>query len=184
MEKWKDIPSFEGVYSISDEGRLKSFKMDKGGRVMKMTNSKGDYFRIILSTKTSIRHASIHRLVAEAFIPNLENKEQVNHKDGNKQNNVVENLEWVTAKENMSHAINMFPQILNEVRKYNKYVRPKAIKQITADGELLAIYPNSVSASKVTGVCQRNILQVASKEEYKPGKTRSQAGGYIWEYAV
>jgi hypothetical protein len=65
---------------------------------------------------------------------------------------------------------------------YNKFVRPKIIEQLSFDGSILAEYPNSEEAKKATGVCHRNILQVANQTEYKPGKTRKQAGGYVWRF--
>ena len=65
---------------------------------------------------------------------------------------------------------------------YNKYVKPKEICMFDLDGYYLASFPNAKTAEKITGVCSRNILQVASHTEYKKGMTRSQAGGYIWKY--
>lgn len=183
METWKTIPGFEGLYQISDKGRLKSFKQYEAGKILSRKNSKGDYIRTVLCGKgVKSRSISIHRLVAEAFIPNPDNKPEVNHIDGNKQNNRVENLEWVTRAENAHHAIKFNPNITKAMVRYNRFVRPKTIQQFSIAGKLIAEYPNSIEAEKATGVCQRNILQVAGKEEYKPGKTRKQAGGYIWRY--
>lgn len=126
--------------------------------------------------------ARMHRLVAEAFIPNPENKPEINHKDGNKQHNHVDNLEWVTKSENARHAIGMNPDQTQGMNYYNQYIRPKSILQLSLTGEIIAEYPNGHEASAATGVCHRNIIQVASGTEYKPGKVRKQAGGYGWRY--
>jgi hypothetical protein len=180
QELWKDIPEFEGVYQISNFGRLKSFKIVLTGRVLSNKEKSGKYFSVVLKYKGKIRYVRMHRLVAEAFIPNPENKPAVNHKDLNKQNNRVDNLEWATNSENCRHAIEHYPNYFAGINYYNKFVRPLPICQYTLEGKFIKSYPNAAEASKATGVCQRNILQVAMKTEYKPGKTRKQAGGYIW----
>ena len=182
METWKDIKGFEGIYQISNMGRAKSFKADPNGRILSIKNSKGDYLNIVLCHGNKRRSVKVHRLVAEAFIPNPDNKPEVNHKDGNKQNNRVGNLEWVTRAENHRHALALNPNILKGMVQYNRYIRPRTIQQFTMDGRFVAEYANSTEAEKATGVCQRNILQVANRDEYKPGKTRRQAGGYIWRF--
>lgn len=181
-EIWKDIPSFEGIYQISNWGRLKSFKAKVEGYVLSNIDKTGHYLSVVLCYQEKLRYTRIHRLVAEAFLTNPENKKCINHKDFNKQNNAVENLEWVTFKENSNHAAKLKPSMLTGMINYNKFVRPKIIQQFTLDGQLLAEYPNSTEASKATGVCFRNILQVASKDEYRLGKTRKQAGGFVWAY--
>lgn len=181
-ETWKYISGFEGIYQVSNLGRLKSFKAEPNGRVLKNTNANGDYISVVLQYKNKIRYVRMHRLVAEAFIPNPENKKCINHKDFNKQNNAVGNLEWVTFKENSAHAAKLKPSMLAGMINYNKFIRPKVILQITLSGLIIAEYPNSIEAQKATSVCQRNILQVASKDEYKPGRTRKQAGGYMWRF--
>lgn len=186
IETWKDIKGFEGVYQISSLGNLKSFKEDKNGRILSNKNSKGDYLSVVLEKrsehKTHKRYVRIHRLVAEAFMSNPENKTQINHIDGNKQNNNVKNLEWVTPSENIKHAIRLNPNMVKGMNIYNTYTRPKTIQQFSLDEILLGEFPNSKEAERVTGVCHRNILQVASGDEYKPGKVRKQAGGYIWRF--
>jgi hypothetical protein len=182
-EIWKDIPGYEGLYQVSNFGRLKSFKISSDGKIMKLTNKKGWYFTIVLQginkpTKTT----RIHRLVAELFIENTNRKPFVNHKDSNKQNNHYLNLEWVTSRENIIHSLINNPNSIQKMIDKNRYLVPKNIYQYTLDGIQINSFSNSTEAQNITGVCHRNILQVASKDEYRPGKIRHQAGGFIWSY--
>ena len=99
-EFWKDIEDYEGVYQVSSFGRVKRIKTD---RILTSHKNSGGYLRVDLSKNSVVYAKSIHRLVAQAFIPNPENKSQVNHIDEDKTNNKVSNLEWMTAKENSNH---------------------------------------------------------------------------------
>jgi len=182
MEIWKDIEDWEGIYQVSNYGRLRSFKAKKEGYILSNVNKTGDYFSVVLSVGKRRRYARMHRLVAEAFLPKLDHSPEINHKDGNKQNNHADNLEWVDRKTNHAHAIAHVPTMLSGLKRYNTVVRPKRIVQYDLNGRRIAEFLNSVEAQRATGVCQRNILQVASKTEYKPGMIRRQAGGYIWKF--
>ena len=99
-ELWKDIKGYEGLYQVSNFGRIKRVTT---GRILKGRKNKGDYLIVELSKNNIASGKTIHRLVAQAFIPNPENKPQVNHIDEDKTNNMVSNLEWMTAKENNNH---------------------------------------------------------------------------------
>lgn len=99
-EVWKDIKGYEGLYQISNLGRVKRVTT---GRILKGDKNKDGYLLVKLCKNSIGSNKRIHRLVAEAFIPNPENKPQVNHIDENKINNRVDNLEWVTANENINH---------------------------------------------------------------------------------
>lgn len=109
MEEWKDIAGFEGMYQVSNVGQVRSLdRVDnrgykQKGRTVKPSTSKG-YQNAHLCKLSKYTTISIHRLVALAFISNPDNRPQVNHIDGNKQNNHISNLEWATAKENINHA--------------------------------------------------------------------------------
>lgn len=111
-EIFESIKGYEGMYEISNFGRVKSLqKTTKFGlrfktypeKILLPQNNNNGYLKVILGGKNKY----IHRLVAEAFIPNPENKPQVNHKDGNKKNNHVDNLEWATSKEDSDHKHSM-----------------------------------------------------------------------------
>lgn len=100
-EIWKDIKGYEELYQVSNMGRVKSLKR---GAILKPSHNGCGYLKFVLSKNNNQKTFYIHRLVAEAFIPNLGNKPQVNHIDGNKENNIVSNLEWSIAKDNILHS--------------------------------------------------------------------------------
>ena len=104
MEIWRDIKDYEGLYKVSNQGRVKSLKKKFGKQetetIMKPVMQWTGYMRIGLIKDKKLKTHMVHRLVAQAFIPNPENKPIINHIDGNKANNDVDNLEWATFKEN------------------------------------------------------------------------------------
>ena len=116
FELWKDVKSFEGLYQVSTLGRVRSLdkyidvkirnvdKVLKRGKILKPSYDKDGYLRICLCENQQRIYRSIHRLVAMAFIPNPDNKPCVNHIDSDITNNKVDNLEWVTPKENVHHS--------------------------------------------------------------------------------
>lgn len=109
-EQWKDIEGFERLYQISNLGRIKSLHKICGQKRMseqikKIRTNRGGYCEVLLYKNGICTCSRVHRLVANAFIPNIENKPEVNHINGIKTDNRAENLEWVTASENSRHAI-------------------------------------------------------------------------------
>lgn len=106
QEIWKDVVGYEGLYAVSSLGRVKSFKYDYiNGRFLNFIGIKfKKYFNVLLTKDAITKSFLVHRLVAIAFIKNIENKPQINHKDKNTNNNIVSNLEWCSSRENMIHA--------------------------------------------------------------------------------
>ena len=116
-EIWKDIKGYEGLYQVSNYGRIKSFVGWDGKKYVKRekmlnpyiqkTNTNSTYYRNVVKLKKNkkSKDMKVHRLVAEAFIPNPNDYPIINHKDGNPLNNNVNNLEWCTQKQNVEHAI-------------------------------------------------------------------------------
>lgn len=183
VEEWKWVKNFEGIYQVSNLGRVKSFKKYSDGYILSQKNRKGGYLTATLSCSKNMNRKSIkiHILVAQAFIGEIPKGYHVHHIDGNKQNNVYTNLEIIHPKKHHIETQKQYPQITTGMVNYNKFERPKHILQYDADGHFIAEYANGQIASKLTGICRRNILQVANGEEYKPGKVRKQAGGYVWK---
>ena len=119
IEIWKDIIGYEGIYQVSNLGNVKSFHNSKinNGFVLKPSKSKKGYLIVYLSKNSIMKSIKIHRLVAIAFIENKSNKPQVNHINGNKTDNNVNNLEWVTNSENMLHAYSNGLMFFSEKRR-------------------------------------------------------------------
>lgn len=182
QEIWKYIEETNDVYMISNFGRVKSFVEDKqNGYILSIKNSRGWYLSALMKVNGKYKTFRVHRLVAKYFVPNPKNKSEINHIDGNKQNNHHSNLEWVTRHENVLHAMNTGLSNFGPMIKRNRFENPDIIGQYDMDGNFIAAYANSKVASIYTGVCGRNILQVAHKDEYKPGIIRNQAGGFKWK---
>ena len=112
-EIWKDIKGYEGLYQISNTGKIKSLERYKDNhskkqlvkeKIRKQIISKTGYYTCMLTKNGNLKLFKVHRIVAEAFIPNPNNYPIINHIDGNKLNNNVSNLEWCTRSENQKHA--------------------------------------------------------------------------------
>lgn len=140
-EKWHKVVGFEEQYAVSNLGRIKSFRYKNGYLVRIMSPSVvHGYLRVELRKEGKKISVGVHRLVAEAFIPNLENKPIVNHKNGRKQDNRVENLEWATNSENVSHAFRVLgvkahggkpPRMVRNIETGKIY---QSISEVETDG--------------------------------------------------
>ena len=168
MARWMPVKGYEEQYLVSDEGEVLSLRRKVfNGKGFGIRQSKflkpglrgknGHYYKfVILSNGEVVERKAVHRLVAEAFLPNPDNLPEVNHKDENRLNNHVENLEWCT-------------------REYNAgYSKNKAVLQF-CDGEQIAEYKSIKVASQQTGI-SRNCISNALR-----GRAMS-AGGYQWYY--
>ena len=165
MEIWHDIEGYEGLYQISNKGRVKS--LYKGSeRILKPRLNSSGYYFITLCNDSVSKQFQLHRLVAQAFIPNLYNKPQVNHLDENKLNNCVNNLEWVTAKENNNYGTR------NERITGRPFI---PILQYSKDGEFIKEWPSALEVKRVLGIHNTSIIQCCK------GKYKS-SGGFVWKY--
>lgn len=183
QEIWKSIEGYEGKYEISSFGRVKSLS-DQNGRkrelILKPRMSKNGYLYLNLWASSKGRAKKIHRLVAETFIPNPENKETVNHKNCVKTDNRVENLEWTTPKENSQHAV-LHGRYRDEHGENNpmfgKHGKEcpfsKPVMQYSLDGEFIKEWENVKIASEALGIS--HISSCARGE-------RNKAGGFVWKY--
>ena len=122
MEVWKDIPGYEGKYQISNMGRVKSLPRNEKfckrptEVILKTFICGSGYQEVILKDNGTRKPKLIHRMVAESFVPNPSGKEEVNHKDGDKDNNRYTNLEWVTPRENIRHSYDVLSHKTNGKR--------------------------------------------------------------------
>jgi len=166
-EIWKDIKGYESLYQISNYGRLKSLIKKEKIIIIKLIHDKKNYLNYTLHKNGRTKSEKIHRLVAEAFIPNSENKPQINHINGIKTDNRVCNLEWCTNSENQIHA---YKNGLEKPRFKRK------VKQYDLNGNYINSYEYILDAKKVLNIDNSSISAVCR------GK-RKTAGGYIWKYA-
>ena len=186
-EIWKDIKGYEGYYQISNRGRVKSLarkvKYQNTTRELKekikstFISSNG-YERVELSKDNSNKKYNIHRLVADAFIPKIENKEFVNHINGIKTDNRVENLEWCSQSENELHAYRTGLAKNSEkqrkaVSEYAKENRVKPIIQLGIDGSFIKEWKSAVKASEILKIGNKTISNCVT------GRSKT-AGGYKW----
>ena len=176
------IKGFEH-YTVNENGDIFNTLT---GKKRKPSVSRNGYCSVDLYNKTKMKRFFIHRLVATAFLPNPNNYPQVNHKDENPRNNNVQNLEWCTAKYNMSYGIGGKTRHLkidytkpcyreNAIKNGKKCSKPVA--QYDKEGNFIRAYESAKEASRITKADHSHILDCCN---YKPG--RYSAGGYIWKF--
>ena len=186
MEIWKDIKGYEGLYQVSNLGRVKSLSRyifasngirKSKERILKQAKArsggkgkrehKSVYYVVGLSKNSKSKTFRTHRLVAETFLQKIEGKSQVNHKDLNKLNNKLSNLEWCSHKENIDHS------------RKNRKIKTRAKKLVMLDSHdniLLCFYSTILAAKYINGYTT-HIINVCNKRGYS--KT---AYGYKWQY--
>lgn len=182
-EVWKDIKGYEKIYQVSNFGKVKRLTFINGNvklqkeRMSTPTNNGHGYLIVGLSKNGKRKNFYVHRLVAETFLDNLNNLPQVNHKDGNKKNNRVDNLEWCTASENQIHSYKVLKT------KYNLFglniSREKQKKKVSAykNGKLFKTF-NSISEAGRFMKVNPSCICGCCKGIYKTCK------GYIWKYEL
>lgn len=137
IEEWRWVPGYEGLYMVSSLGNVMSQRSGKGSSpmsILKPSIGNSGYLQVVLRGNGKSKNVMIHRMVAVAFIPNYDHKEQVNHIDGDKTNNCVQNLEWVSRSENMLHAYRELG--------FDVSGRRKTAKKLTRE-QILDIYHSS-----------------------------------------
>ena len=163
-EIWKEIKGTNGNYQVSNLGNIRSIPRNrtKGGILKPLKCDRNNYDLVSIYINGVKKRCFIHKLVAQAFIPNPLNKPQVNHKNGNKHDNRASNLEWVTCQENITHTYR------HQLHKTKQVIQVK-------DNKIVKVYRNSLFASKETGIIQSSIWYCLN------GKQKT-AGGFEWCY--
>lgn len=193
LNELKGFENFKG-YSVTSDGKVYThFKrynkswvlLDEPKKELKPAFNKKGYPTVRLSSENRKKSARIHRLVALAFIPNPDNKPEVNHIDGNKQNNKAENLEWVTNAENhrhkMEHNLNIVKSGAEHYMRLRNYQegdhhRCKKVLQIDSGGNVIAEYKSLSLAAKAIGIDYSSISKAVHGHIPR-------AGGYIWKFS-
>ena len=188
IEEWRDIRGYEGVYQISSLGRIRSLDRyvdDKGhkrfvkGKILKPSKHKNNYEYVVLYDR---KHRMIHRLVAETFIDNIDNKRTVNHINGDKSDNRVINLEWCTHKENINKAWDLGLYKISDLQRQKGKERGKnnckKIIQMDLQNNVIKVWDSLTEASKTLNISLGTIGNCArGLTSYKT------AAGYKWRYA-
>lgn len=170
-EKWKDIEGFEGLYQVSDQGRIKSFQQWKRAGsprefILKPSISTTGYCQVTLYKEHQRSKFLVHRLVANAFVSNPSNFPHINHIDEDKENNRASNLEWCTAAYNNNYGTAKFRSILS---------KSMMVDQLLPSGQFLARYVCISVASEITGIPKSSIKSCCIGE--------CQSGnGFVWRY--
>lgn len=182
-EIWRDIKGYEGIYQVSNFGNVRSLdRYGKGkhgkafykGKMFTPNTIKYGYKQVCLRKDGKYRMFLVHRLVAKAFIPNPNNKPHINHIDRNTSNNSVDNLEWVTHKENMNYEPS---KIVMSQSQLNEKVKSKRVLQYTLEGDLIKEWPSASEIKRELGF-ERSCICRCCRGEFE------QMYGYKWEYSA
>lgn len=173
---WKSIKGFDNKYFVNESGEIMSSFPGKKSRILKPISKSYGYQKVNLQKGSCISQVSIHRVVAEAFLPNPEGKKQVNHKNGNKHDNRVENLEWVTPSENTRHSFAVLgKKSPNLGKRGKKNPLSRAVCQYDLQGYYVGAW-NSISDAARFYAC--NPCQIINNIK---GRTKT-CHGFMWRY--
>jgi hypothetical protein len=177
QEVWKDIQDYEGLYQVSNLGRIKSLPRNgtiNSNRILKQFIKNSGYCCVILSKNNMTVCKTVHRMVAQAFLNNPNCYPVINHKDENKLNNNVNNLEWCTQKYNINYGVCREKMSKNHSHKGRK---GKPINQFDKDMNLINTFKSITEAGEKLKINYKNICMCCKGQ-------RKTAGNYIWEYAI
>lgn len=169
MSEWREVSGYEGRYLVSDDGRLLSLRSG----VMNPPLSREGYRKVVLVKDGEKRCLLLHRLVAQAFVPNPDGKPTVNHINEDKEDNRAVNLEWTTVRENDNHGTRN-ARIADSHR--GRGGKRKPVRMLAEDGSCVCEYRGVVEAANETGVNASSISKCLSG-------ARASAGGFVWRYA-
>ena len=173
-EEWRDVTGYEGIYEVSNWGRVKRVLIRRGAKGGILNPKKGEPgISVSLYDKGNDRTSTVHKLVATAFLERLPEHTQVNHKDGNRWNNHVDNLEWCTASENIQHAHDNLER--NFTAFGENHANSKTVSQYSKEGDLINVWGGVNEAGRALGIQFTNIAKCARGE-------RPYAGKFIWKY--
>lgn len=194
-EIWKDVSNYEGLYQVSNLGRVKSLEKiifsdgvarRRRERILKSTNRRG-YRQLTLSKWGDKKQKSVHRLVAESFIPNPDCKLEINHIDGDKANNKVNNLEWCTRRENAIHSVRVLGHKSKtwqleqfQLKKGHLSWNSKKVKCVET-GE---VFDSIAKAGRAKGIARGSLGRITyccTGKKLGNKKVKS-VGGYRWEF--
>lgn len=187
-EQWRPVLGWEGLYEVSNLGRVRSLprfipKKDGkfyrcGGRLLNQFEHYA-YLVVRLRYMCEGKIAYVHRLVAEAFVEGYFDGAVVNHKDENTHNNIPENLEWCTNDYNLRYGTAIQKAIISRRQRYEKantpYPKSKAIEQYDMDGNYIQTFASACAAAKAVGIAH-SCISAAARGETKFSK------GFIWKY--
>lgn len=175
-EIWKDIPGYEGVYQVSTFGNVDSLNYNHTGKRARRIprTGRGGYLYLNLHKNGKTKTMKIHRLVALAFLPNNENLPQINHKDENKANNRVENLEWCDSSYNNKYGSRP-RKVLDAYRRNGSCVAERPVIKIDKFGTIIDEYISISDAARQEGVRRETLRDCVL------GRSKT-CHGFIWKY--
>lgn len=175
---WKPIQGYEGLYDVSDSGDVRSLNYNHTGepRILTPKRHSSGYNTVVLCKNSEKKNKSIHILVAQAFVDNPDGKPQVNHKDGDRQNNHADNLEWVTASENIHHSFEVLgKQSPNKGRIGKSHYAAMSVSQYSLTGQFVKRWDCISDAAREIGCSPCQIINNIK------GRSKT-CHGYMWRY--